>query len=254
VAQAIKRLGELIGRAERILCFTGAGISTGSNIPDFRGPNGVWQTRRPVYYQEFVASEEARRDYWEFKLEGYPAFRDARPNAAHLAVARLQAMGKLHLLVTQNIDGLHRAAGIDQTKLVELHGTGAEAQCMGCGTRERMGSCVARYEKLRTPPRCERCAELMKPAVVMFGEALDAEALRRAFAAARQADLVLALGSSLSVTPAADVPLAAARQGVSYVIVNQGATAHDELADLKIDDDVCTVLPGALSELGVALV
>ncbi len=250
----IAELSELIARAERILCFTGAGVSTASSIPDFRGPKGVWQTRSPVYYQEFVASEESRIEYWEFKLEGYPAFRDAVPNAAHHAILELDQVGKLLLLVTQNIDGLHRAAGVPAEKLVELHGTGAEAVCLACARREGMGACLDRFSASRQPPRCSACGELMKPAVVMFGESLDSETLRRAFAAAGAADLVLALGSSLVVTPAADVPLRAARRGVPYVIVNQGITPHDELATLKIDADVSTVLPRALAGLSAPAV
>ncbi len=251
---AIVKLSALLARAERVLCFTGAGISTASSIPDFRGPKGVWQTRAPVYYQEFISSEARRVEYWEFKLEGYPAFRDASPNAAHHAIVELERLGKLLLLVTQNIDGLHRASGLPGERMVELHGTGALCVCLGCSRREPMGDCLERFSASRTPPRCGACGELMKPAVVMFGESLDPDTLVRAFAAAATADLVLSLGSSLVVTPAADVPLRAARRGVPYAIVNQGVTPHDELAELKIDADVSTVLPLAIAELRGAVV
>jgi NAD-dependent deacetylase len=168
------------------------------------------------------------------------------PNAAHEAIVELERMGKLLLLVTQNIDGLHLRAGTSSARLVELHGTNSEATCLGCERRVEMSTCLDAFERDGSPPRCTSCGELMKPAVVMFGEALDAEALRVSFAAARSADLVLSLGSSLTVTPAADIPLAAARHGTPYVIVNQGATPHDSVAGIKIDGDVAEVLPGAL--------
>ncbi len=242
----VNALTGLISRAKRVLCFTGAGISTASRIPDFRGPQGVWQTRSPVDYQQFIDSEASRIEYWDFKLEGYPAFRDAKPNPAHYAIAELERLGKLALLVTQNIDGLHLASGVSAEKLVELHGTGAECTCIGCHRREPMTDCLQRFSVDRTPPRCAACGELVKPAVVMFGEGVNTDDLRRAWETASSADLVISLGSSLVVTPAADIPLHAARCGTPYVIINQGVTAHDELATLRIDADVSTVLPLAM--------
>src|SRR5512141_927840 len=128
-------LTQLLREAERILAFTGAGISTGSGIPDFRGPEGVWKRRQPVYYHDFMRSEKARIEHWEFKLEGWPGFRDARPNATHLAVARLEQAGKVLLVATQNIDGLHEKAGTSRAKLVELHGTNRWIECQSCGKR-----------------------------------------------------------------------------------------------------------------------
>jgi NAD-dependent deacetylase len=241
-----RELAALIQNANRILVFTGAGISTGSGIPDFRGPAGVWTTRSPVYYQSFVASDAARIEYWDFKLEGWVGFRDARPNAAHRALVRLEQAGKLESVVTQNVDGLHQAAGISNGKLVHLHGTNLEVNCLGCGKREPPERCMKEFAATRVPPVCDDCGAFMKPAVVMFGQALDPGELRRAFAAAERADLALALGSTLAVTPAADVPLTAARRGVPYVIVNRGETAHDALATLRIDGDVTEILPAAI--------
>lgn len=247
---AVRELGELLRRSERVLAFTGAGISTGSGIPDFRGPTGVWTKRSPVYFQDFCASEAARRDYWEYKLEGWAHFRDARPNAAHRALVELERLGKLELLVTQNIDGLHQAAGSSREKLVELHGTNSENLCIACGKREPAQRCLSEFERSRTPPLCLSCKGLMKPAVVMFGQPLDLDDLERARRAAERADLVLALGSSLVVTPAADIPLCGARRGTPYVIINRGETAHDELATLRIDADVVEVLPPAVAAVG----
>jgi NAD-dependent deacetylase len=242
-------LAKLLADARRCLVFTGAGISTGSGIPDFRGPNGVWKTKQPVYYQDFVASAAARREYWRFKLHGYATFRDARPNAAHHAIVELERAGKLECVVTQNVDGLHQAAGTSREKLVELHGTNAEVECTRCNLREPPERCMRDFERTQEPPQCTACGALMKPAVVMFGQALDGKELERARQASARADLILALGSSLVVTPAADVPLVGARRGVPYVIVNRGGTPHDSLATLRIDADVVDVVPAAVKAL-----
>jgi NAD-dependent deacetylase len=244
---AVARLSELLGPAQRILVFTGAGLSTASGIPDFRGPQGVWTKRSPVYYQDYMASEDARREYWEFKLESWPVFRDARPNAAHHAIVELEKLGKVECVVTQNVDGLHQVAGTTRERLIELHGTNREMECSRCKLRESPERCMAEFEQRRVPPRCLKCGALMKPAVVMFGEMLNMEDLSRAREASERADLVLALGSSLVVTPAADIPLFGVRRGAPYVIVNRGETPHDELARLRIDGDVVEVLPAALA-------
>ena len=241
-----RELEALLSASRRCLIFTGAGISTASGIPDFRGPNGVWKTRQPVYYQSFMASDAARSEYWEFKLEGYPVFRDARPNPVHEAVVALERAGRLCAVVTQNVDGLHQAAGTSRALLIELHGTNREVECTGCKEREPVRRCMEEFERTRTPPLCITCGAILKPAVVMFGEALKPDDLTRAFEAARSADLVVALGSSLVVTPAADVPLMAARRGVPYVVINQGETAHDDIATLRLDTDVVDVFPPAV--------
>jgi NAD-dependent deacetylase len=246
-AESFARFVELLARAERVLAFTGAGISTASKIPDFRGPDGVWRTRTPVELPEFARSEEARIEYWSWKLEGHPVFRDAQPNAAHRALVTLESRGKLEMLVTQNVDGLHRAAGTSEAKLVELHGTNAEAVCMSCLRREPVARAMADFAASGRPPCCLHCGGIMKPGVIMFGEALDPEQLRRARAAAARADLVLALGSSLVVTPAANVPLVAVQKRVPYVIVNRGATPHDSLATLKLEEDVNELLPATVA-------
>jgi NAD-dependent deacetylase len=247
MSEAFERLCTLLAKAERVLAFTGAGISTSSNIPDFRGPNGVWRTQTPVELPAFLADEAARVEYWQWKLDGYPAFRDAAPNAGHRALVRLETLERLAAVVTQNVDGLQRAAGTSPERLVELHGTNAEAVCLACARREPIARCLDEFSKHGRPPRCTACDGLMKPAVVMFGQALEADDLRRAYAAAERADLVLALGSSLVVTPAAHVPLVALKRRVPYVIVNRGATPHDALATLTLNDDVNRVLPAAVS-------
>ncbi len=245
----LDELVDLLGAAKHICAFTGAGISTGSNIPDFRGPQGVFKTRPPVYYQEFMMSDRARREYWAFKHASYPAFRNAEPNAVHRALVRLETMGKLNAVVTQNVDGLHQRAGTSSERLFELHGTNREAECDACGVREPPERCMAEFGRTGRPPCCVSCGGWMKPAVVMFGQPLDPATLEGAFAASATSDLVLALGSSLVVTPAADIPLAGVRRGADYVIVNQGETPHDRLATLRIDGDVIEYLPAAVQRL-----
>lgn len=242
-------LSTLLADANRILIFTGAGISTGSGIPDFRGPNGTWKTRQPVYYQDFMRSEAARVEHWEYKLEGWNQFRDARPNPAHRAIFRLEEAGKLLLLVTQNIDGLHAAAGTSPERLVEIHGTNLRVECQSCLARSDPESHFQAFAASRRPPRCP-CGGLLKPATISFGQALREEDLNRSFQAANSADLVLALGTTLSVHPAASVPLVAAERGIPYGVINQGSTDHDghPAVTLRLDGDVTQILPPAVAK------
>jgi NAD-dependent deacetylase len=236
------RLVELMERSRRLLVFSGAGISTASGIPDYRGPQGVWQRRQPVYYQDFMSSEAARIEYWDFKLESWAVLRDARPNAVHYAVAHLERAGKVERVVTQNIDGLHLAAGTSRDKLVELHGTDREVECQSCHRRSEPGPHFAHFSATRTPPRCEVCGGLLKPATISFGQSLRRGDLEQATSAALAADLVIAMGSTLSVTPAAEIPLLAAKRGTPYVILNRGETAHDDhlAVTLRLEGDVAT--------------
>lgn len=246
-----KKLADLLREARSVLVFTGAGISTGSGIPDFRGPKGIWKKRRPVLFQDFLESEEARAEHWDYKLEGWQAFRDAKPNAAHLALAELERLGKLDALVTQNIDGLHQAAGISPDRLLELHGTNRAVECLSCGKRTDPEPAFLEFEKTRRCPRCA-CGGLLKTATVSFGQAMPEALMAKAFSAAQRADLVISIGSTLTVEPAASVPLSSARAGACYVIINRGETAHDRAADLRLEGDAVEILPrevAALKEL-----
>jgi NAD-dependent deacetylase len=180
------------------------------------------------------------------KYEGYRAFADAKPNPAHLGIAELERRGRVEAVVTQNVDGLHAAAGTTKERLIELHGSNLEVECIECQVREHPERAMEYFGRTREAPRCVACDGLMKPAVVMFGQALRPRDLERARAASQAADLVLALGSSLVVYPAADIPLHAARRGVPYVIVNRGETPHDSIASLRVDADVSELLPAAL--------
>lgn len=242
-------LAGLIREASRILIFTGAGVSTSSGIPDFRGPQGVWKRRQPVYFQDFQASHEARVEYWEQKLEAYDAFRDAEPNAAHLACVDLEQAGKVAAVVTQNIDGLHSKAGTSRGCLVEIHGTNSEVECLSCGNRYEPDLYFRAFADTRMPPRCG-CGGWVKTATISFGQNLREEDVARAFRAAGQADLALSLGSTLSVHPAASIPAHAASRGVPYAIVNQGETDQDgcDFVTLRIEGDVTTVFPEAVRE------
>ena len=241
------KLIELLRAGRSILVFTGAGISTGSGIPDFRGPQGVWQRRQPVYYHDFMRSEAARIEHWDYKLEGWPAFRDAQPNATHHAIVQLERAGKVRAVVTQNIDGLHTRAGTDPAHLVELHGTNALVECQSCGKLSDPEPHFEAFRKTRRPPLCE-CGGFLKPATISFGQNLRNEDLERAQDAAAEADLVLSLGSTLSVHPAANIPLLAAARGVPYVVINRGATEHDGLPEvtLRLEGDVGEIFPAAV--------
>jgi len=248
--EAQKAVVEMLAASDRILVFTGAGISTASGIPDYRGPHGVWNTRRPVYYQEFMTSEPARISYWQQKLEDNEEFSSAQPNAVHLAIAQLESLGKVLMVVTQNVDGLHRRAGTSEKRLVEIHGTNGQVECQSCGDRSEPGVHMARFAASGTCPLCD-CGGYLKSATISFGQSLRSVDMERAVASAEAADLAISLGSSLVVYPAADIPLHAVRTGASYIVVNRGETDHDRnpMVDLRIEGDVMDVIPAAVAAL-----
>lgn len=221
------RLISLLRSAENILVFTGAGISTASGIPDFRGPHGIWKTRRPVDYHDFMSSQEARVESWDFKLEAWEKFRSAQPSSTHEAIVTLEHAGKLLSVITQNIDGLHSKAGTSPEKLIEIHGTNAEIECQTCGERSKPERHFEYFVKTRQPPICH-CGGYLKSATISFGQNLVKEDLDRAMNLATRTDLVVALGSTLGVYPAASLPLIATEREVPYVIINQGSTEHDQ--------------------------
>jgi NAD-dependent deacetylase len=240
-------LTRFLRSAERILVFTGAGVSTGSGIPDFRGPNGVWTRRRPVYYQDFMTSEAARIEHWDYKLEAWPAFRAARPNPVHHAIVKLENAGKVQAVVTQNIDGLHALAGSYAEHLIELHGTNLAVECQSCGWRGDPEPSFEEFRAHHKPPLCE-CGGFLKPATISFGQQLDPSTLRLAIEAALASDLVIALGSTLSVYPAASIPLQAANRGIPYIIINRGPTDQDDQpsVSLRLEGEVAEIFPGAV--------
>ncbi len=239
----IAKLGERIRKSHYTVAFTGAGISTGSGIPDFRGPQGLWRTWQPVYFQEFLSDGNARIRHWEFKLSGWRQFRDAKPNPGHRALVDLERLGFLHMVVTQNVDGLHLKSGHSPDRVIELHGTNLQIECVACGAHYEPEPFYEQFERTHQPPTCPRCCGWCKPATVSFGQELPEGLLDRALEAARKSQVVLAIGSTLEVYPAASVPLAGKSAGAFYAIINQGPTAHDDVADLKIEDDSSRVLP-----------
>src|SRR5258706_1257871 len=243
-----EKLAGYLRAGRNILIFTGAGISTGSGIPDFRGPQGVGKRRQPVYYQDFMRSEAARLEHWDYKLEGWEAFREARPNAIHDAIASLERAGKVLAVVTQNIDGLHSRAGTSAERLVELHGTNSRIECQTCGRRSDPEGHFEYFRKTRKPPLCD-CGGFLKPATISFGQNLRNEDFERASDATAEADLAVSLGSTLSVYPAADIPFIAAAQGAPYVVINRGPTDHDRLPEvtLRLEGDVGEIFPPAVA-------
>jgi len=234
------------------VALTGAGVSTESGIPDFRGPNGIW-TRDPAAERlsnigYYIANAEIRRESWRRRLD-HPAW-GAKPNAAHRALAALEAAQRLDLLVTQNIDGLHLAAGSSAERLVEIHGTIRETACLGCGDRRPMPEVLARVAAGEADPACQRCGGILKSATVSFGQNLDPELLARAEEAAATAELFLAIGTSLTVYPVARLPEIALDAGARLVIVNAEPTPLDELAHAVIRGQAGEVLTALVAAAG----
>ena len=248
-AEAVAALLGVLRPARRIVLFTGAGISTESGIPDFRSPGGMWSRMRPIDFGDFVNSEEMRREAWRRKFASDPVMLAAIPNRGHLACAALLASGRAETLITQNIDGLHQASGIDPNRVIELHGNATYAHCLDCGTRYELDAIRANFERDGIPPRCRWCDGLVKSATISFGQAMPVEAMRRAEAATLAADCFIVLGSSLVVYPAAALPLLARRNGAKLVIVNRDPTALDDEASLVINANIGTTFAAAVEGL-----
>ena len=243
--KTIDTLRAWIGGSSHIVVLTGAGISTESGIPDFRGPQGVW-TKNPkaerlsnIHY--YMSDPEVRKLSWQSRLD-HPAWQ-ARPNAGHMALVDLERGGRLNTLVTQNIDGLHQIAGNSPEKVVEVHGTVREVMCMNCEWRGPMGPVLDRVRAGEEDPACKECGGILKSATISFGQALIPEIIDRAMVAAERADLLLAVGSSLQVYPVAHmVPIARAARA-RVVIVNAEPTPYDEIADAVLRESIGAVLP-----------
>jgi len=243
----IDRAAGLLRSAQRVVAFSGAGISTESGLSDFRSPGGVWERHRIVTYQEFLTDAAARKEYWGMKLEFLRELDRARPNRAHEALARLEQFGKLDLVITQNIDGFHQDAG--SSRVIELHGTNRKAVCVNCGRVEPIETVRRTVEAGNWEPRCTDCGELVKPATISFGQAMPAEELEAAFAAAAACDLLLMIGSSLQVEPAASVPREARRSGAKLIFINRTETPWDKLASALFREPAGTVLEDLVTRL-----
>ena len=236
---------ELISNAKRVVVLTGAGISTDSGIPDFRGPQGVWtlnpKAERMSDIRYYVSDPEVRKLSWQSRL-AHPAW-TAKPNAGHLALLELEKSGKLRAVITQNIDGLHQRAGISRELVIEVHGNLHKAVCLSCGWRGPMQGVLDRVRAGDEDPECETCNGILKSDTISFGQALVPEVIERAMRAAEETDCLLAVGSTLQVYPvAAAVPNAKAA-GASVVILNAQATAFDDMADVKLSSSISEVLP-----------
>ena len=240
-----------VAAARRVVVLTGAGVSTESGIPDFRGPNGRWRQRaaaeRPGGLAEYVGDEAVRTRAWQRRL-GSPALR-ARPNAGHRALVELERQGRLVALLTQNVDGLHLLAGSDPAKVVELHGTIREVVCVACGARGPAQATLERVRAGEADPRCRGCAGVLTSATVGFGQPLDAGDLRRAVRAVQSCDVLLAVGTSLRVYPVAGLVPLAADGGTAVVIVNGEPTPFDELAVAVVRAPIGAALPAIVGEL-----
>ncbi len=245
----IEQVRSWIDGAERVVVLSGAGISTDSGIADFRGPQGVW-TKNPVAEKMsnlhyYLADPEVRKAAWQNRLAS-PAWK-ARPNAGHFALVHLEKRGKLHALITQNIDELHQLAGNSAERVIEVHGTMRKFMCWGCGMRGPMQSVLERVRAGEEDPRCRDCGGILKSDTVSFGQQLVPEVIDRAMKSAREADLFLAVGSSLQVYPVAGAVDIARSAGARIVIVNAQPTPFDEIADAVLGGSISAVLPAIIS-------
>jgi NAD-dependent deacetylase len=238
----LTRIAEKIYQVDSVVAFTGAGISTESGIPDFRSPGGVWTKYRTVYYDEIISDRDARIYYWKMKYEGHRDFADAQPNAAHNGLAELERLGKLQALITQNIDGLHQDAGNSSERVIELHGTNRFVNCLECEARYTAEEIMTRIGNGEEDPPCAACGGIMKPATVAFGQPMPAAEIEAASRAAQGADVFLAIGSSLVVQPACQMPEIAKMNGAFLMILNLEPTPLDNLADIVLHEKAGAVI------------
>ncbi|HEY1117368.1 MAG TPA: Sir2 family NAD-dependent protein deacetylase [Acidimicrobiales bacterium] len=243
--QAIEAARQLLDQAERVVVLTGAGISTDSGIQDFRGPNGLWtkdpEAEKLATLQHYVADPGIRAKAWRRRLETLSTTYE--PNEGHRALVRLEARGVLDTLITQNVDGLHLRAGTSRERLVEIHGTTSDVMCLDCDDRAPIEQALDRVRAGEEDPACRSCGGILKTATISFGQGLVADDLARADAAARRADLMLAVGTTLGVYPIANVVPLAKAHGAPVVIVNGGPTEMDDLADVRIEGSISEALP-----------
>lgn len=242
----MESLETLLSKSQRAVIFTGAGISTESGIPDFRSPNGIWSKTTPIYYQDFLASEQARREAWRRKVIADREMREAEPNRGHRAVAELIRSNSATNVITQNIDGLHQKSGVPEDRVIELHGNTTYASCLDCGSRHELEPILENFARDETLPLCGACGGIVKTATISFGQAMPQVAMERAEAETLSCDLFLAIGSSLVVYPAAGFPVLARQNGARLVIINREPTDLDGLADLVVNTEIGQTLGDAV--------
>ena len=234
------KLEELIKKNKKIVFFTGAGISTNSGIPDFRGPKGVWKTSTPIYFQDFISSKEKRIESWERKFGNELSIDSAVPNEGHKKISEIMKI-KDSFLITQNVDNLHQDSGVDEAKISELHGNATYAKCLNCEKRYELENLKTEFLKTNEPPICSICGGIVKTATVSFGQAMPEKEMQISQRKAIESDLFICIGTSLAVFPAADLPLLAKETGAVLVILNNEPTQMDQYADLVINQDISEV-------------
>jgi NAD-dependent deacetylase len=236
----VGQVAHWLAASQSAVVLTGAGISTESGIPDFRSPGGVWSKYRTVYFDEFLASAEGRHEYWRQKCEMHREFAAAQPNTGHQILARWEALGRIRAVITQNIDGLHQMAG--SQCVLELHGTARQAACLDCAARYDIDPLVELFLAFNRAPDCPACGGRLKHATISFGQILPADVLMEATRWSREADLMFAIGSSLVVTPAADLPRTSKAHGARLVIINRDHTPLDPIADMVLSGSIGAAL------------
>jgi NAD-dependent deacetylase len=242
----IELLRELIGSAKRIVAFTGAGISTESGIPDFRSPGGIWTRYKPIYFDDFMASDEMRRESWRRKFATDETMLKAEPNAGHRALAKLVEQGRMSAIITQNVDGLHQRSGVPDSKVIELHGNATYASCLDCGHRHELDPIRKAFLGSGKLPLCTKCDGIVKTATISFGQAMPEIPMARAQDETMSCDLFIVLGSSLVVYPAAGFPQIAKRKGAKLVILNRDPTDQDDDADVVIHAEIGPTMSRAI--------
>ena len=244
---SVEQLAALLADAQRIVFFTGAGISTESGIPDFRSPGtGLWNQIKPIQFQDFIGSEEVRTESWRRRFTGERLMENAQPNKGHLSVARLVEEGRCLGVITQNVDNLHQDAGVPKEQVIELHGNASYATCLSCGIRYELGDLEHQFKQLGRVEPCGRCGGIIKSATISFGQAMPEQAMLRAQAVVEACDLMVVAGSSLVVYPAAGFPEHAKRLGAKLAIVNREETPLDALADLVVRGEIGPALSFAV--------
>jgi NAD-dependent deacetylase len=242
----IELLRELIGSAKRIVAFTGAGISTESGIPDFRSPGGIWTRYKPIYFDDFMSSDEMRRESWRRKFATDETMLKAEPNAGHRALAKLVEQGRMSAIITQNVDGLHQRSGVPDSKVIELHGNATYASCLDCGHRHELDPIRKAFLGSGKLPLCAKCDGIVKTATISFGQAMPEIPMARAQDETMSCDLFIVLGSSLVVYPAAGFPRIAKRKGAKLVILNRDPTDQDDDADVVVHAEIGPTMSRAI--------
>ena len=242
----IAQLKAKILEARHAIAFTGAGISTESGIPDFRSPGGIWTRYKPIYFDDFMASDEMRRESWRRKFATDETMLNAEPNAGHRALAKLVEQGRMTAIITQNVDGLHQRSGVPDAKVIELHGNATYASCLDCGHRHELAPIRTAFLEKGELPLCEKCEGIVKTATISFGQAMPEIPMIRAQEETLACDLLIVLGSSLVVYPAAGFPRMAKRNGARFIILNRDPTDQDDDADLVIHNEIGPTLSKAI--------